>query len=463
MRRRLLLVLVGTVALVLLVHDVPLASHLERVERDRVVTGLERDAFTLAGRTEEALEGGTAADSPLLAEMVEAYSLENDVRVVVVDRDANAVIVSDPDGVAQPDFSNRPEIVAALTGDPATGERDSVTLGERLFFVAVPVLSGEEIVGAIRLSAPADTVSDAARSRVRGLLVVALISLLIATVVALVLAGTVTGPLRRLRSTTQQPATGDLTARAETGDGPGEVRDLASSFNAMADRLQQLVEQQRAFAGTASHQLRTPLTALRLRLEHVRRSITGDETAAADVDDAIAETDRLHRMIEGLLTLSRIEGSLATPVVVDLSTVLEDRAAYWAPLADERGVDLIVRSEPGRRAVTTDGAVEQIVDNLVDNALEVAPTGSVIELAVHPTHDGLELHVVDQGPGLSDDEREIAFDRFWRADDATPGGSGLGLAVVRQLAVAAGGGAVLRPNPTGRGIDAVVTFRAAPA
>jgi signal transduction histidine kinase len=455
MRTRLLLVLVGVVALVLAVHDLPLAAHLDRVERDRLVTKLERDAFILAGRLEEGLEDGTAADQVALQALVTRYGAEEEVRVVVVDADATAVVGTEAD--AGEDFSNRPEIDTALDGRPTTGERESVTLGEGLFFVAVPVLSGDDVVGAVRLSAPERVVDDRAADRVRGLFVVAINSLLIATGAALILSWSVTRPLARLRATTLRLADGDLSARAATDDGPPEVRDLAGAFNRTADRLEDLIDRQKSFAGTASHQLRTPLTALRLRLEQLAERVGDDEVASRRVGDAIGEADRLHRMIEGLLLLSRAEQAGTAIRAVDLGALAEERVAHWSPLAAERDVRLVADVAERVEAQALPGAVEQIVDNLVDNALEVSPAAATVTVAVRPSGATAELHVVDEGPGLSAEDRERAFDRFWRAADSAPGGSGLGLSIVRQLAVASGGEASLR-EAVGGGIDATVTL-----
>lgn len=457
MRNRLLLVLVGVVALVLAVHDIPLAGHLQRVERDRLVTSLERDAFLLAGRAEEALEGGTAAQQPELGELVSRYSREKDVRVAIVDSDATGVVGSD-DAVLEENFDNRPEFTEALGGFPTTGERFSVTLGEDLFYVAVPVWSGEEIVGAVRLTAPERVVSDRAADRVRGLLAVAVISLLIAVAVAWLLAQSVIKPISRLRAATDQLAMGDLSARADDAQGPAEIKALAGSFNSMAGRLGQLVDRQRAFAGTASHQLRTPLTALRLRLEQLSVEVGDDADLAHTVEEALVETDRLHRMIEGLLALTRAEDAAAGPVEVDLGAVLRSRAEHWAPLADERSVALVVDAAEGVIVLAVAGAVEQIIDNLVDNALEVSPSGSSIQMTVSAGTHVAELHIIDQGPGLSETDRAQAFDRFWRGTGSAPGGSGLGLAIVQQLAAASDGSAELRRSAAG-GIDAVVHFR----
>lgn len=454
--------MVGVVALVLAVHDIPLANHLERVERDRLVTKYERDAFILAGRAEEALEDGSADADAGLNAIVVRYASEEDVEVVVADANATGVISSDSDKVGE-DLTNRDEIVRALSeGDPQTGERYSQTLDGDLFFVAVPVLSGNERVGAVRISAPEAIVSGRVDRRIRGLLFVALLSLLIASVVAWLFARSVSRPLGRLSDATDRFAAGDLSTRAETDAGPPEVRDLAASFNSMADRLEQLVDRQRAFAGTASHQLRTPLTALRLRLEQLAADVTevdeSDPTARANVESAVTEADRLHRMIEGLLALSRAEDAAVGPIAVDIGSVLRGRADYWGPLADESGVTIDVAAPDGIVADAIPGGVEQIVDNLVDNALEVSPPGSHLVMSVAVVDGVAELHVVDEGPGLSATERSLAFDRYWRAEDASAGGSGLGLAIVEQLAEAGGGSAELREAPSG-GIDAVVRFR----
>lgn len=460
MRTRLLIIMVGVVALVLAVHDIPLARHLERVERDRLSTKYERDAFILAGRMEEALEDGAVAGDAGLRAIVLRYASEEQVEVVVVDRDALAVVSSDTTKIGE-DMSNRIEISEALaSGDPQTGERPSATLGQELYYVSVPVLSGTDRVGAVRISAPEQAVADRVDARIRGLLFVALLSLLIASAVAWLFARSVTRPLARLEDTTDRLASGDLDARADDEDGPGEVRALAASFNSMANRLGQLVDRQRDFAGTASHQLRTPLTALRLRLEQLAMQVDDQPEIGETVDRALVETDRLHRMIEGLLALSRAEDAAAGTVEVDLAAAVRERAEHWRPLADEQDVRIEVTAPAGTEVVAVAGAVEQIVDNLVDNALEVSPAGSALTLSVVPDGSTAVLHVIDEGPGMADGDRERAFERFWRAEDAPVGGSGLGLAIVRQLAAAGDGTVELRAAPSG-GIDAVVRFRAA--
>ena len=208
----------------------------------------------------------------------------------------------------------------------------------------------------------------------------------------------------------------------------------------------------------ASHQLRTPLTALRLRLENLEAAIP--PAAADDLRAAVAETGRLARLVDGLLTLARAEAAPTRREVVDPATVVADRQAVWAPLAAEQDVELTVQPGSAAPVWAVPGALEQVLDNLLANALRVAPAGSRVEIAVREAGGWVELHVIDQGPGMAAEQRQRAFDRFWRASSADPDGTGLGLAIVRQLLEASGGTAELRPN-AGGGLDAVARLRPA--
>ncbi len=463
MRWRLVAVFVGIVVAVLAAHDIPLALHLRQVERDRLVTALERDAFTLAGRAEEALDDGEARSNPELQALVDTYRTDQGARVIITDEDGIAMVVSDEEARAGAVYATRPEIATALAGAPTSGTRTSNTLGTDLVYVAVPVLSGPDVIGAVRLTYPASVIEDRLAERVRALLVVAAMTVAMALAAGVLLAGTVTRPLRQLRDATERLAVGDLTVRAPV-EGPAEMRSLAQAFNAMSDRLAGLVEEQRAFAGDASHQLRTPLTALRLRLERAAELVDTDPDGARQrLEAAGEETERLQHLVGGLLALARADGRDQPRVVVDLAALVRERAEVWQPLAEEQGIEIRVEAPAALPVQAVAGAIEQIVDNLVDNALGASTAGTTVELVARPLAPAgpgqvpkAELHVLDRGPGMSNEHRERAFDRFWRGG-TTQGGSGLGLAIVAQLARASGGGAALRARDGG-GIDAVATF-----
>jgi signal transduction histidine kinase len=263
-------------------------------------------------------------------------------------------------------------------------------------------------------------------------------------------------PLRRLDEQALALGHGDLAARASVVGGPPEVVSLAATFNEMAAQLDALVTAQRRFVSDASHQLRTPLTALRLRLENLDPT---EPTAMATTQGAaLDEVARLTRLVDGLLSLARAENHRPELELLDVAAVTAERHAAWAPLAAERGVELRAPDPAPVLAAAVPGHVEQILDNLIDNALEATTAGGHVVLRVAPAAGGIEVHVVDDGPGLSDDERSHAFDAFWtRANGASSKGAGLGLAIAAQLARTSGGSLRLDRSATG-GIDAVARF-----
>lgn len=457
LRWGLALVLVGFTAVVLLVQDVPLTSYIRDVERDRIVTGLQRDAFTLASGSEEPMRQGVDG-LPQLHATASGYAGQTGARVVITDAAGVAVVTSDGADVGT-SYRNRPEIATALAGHADAGVRDSTTLGEPLLYVAVPIRYGDQTLGSVRLTYHAGLVDSQVDARVHRLELVGLVTVVAAAVIALLVASAVTRRLRRLRDAAEQVAAGELSARVDTA-GAGELGDLATSFNTMAGRVQQLVAGQRDFAGDASHQLRTPLTALRLRLEQASSVVTADPVAAREgLAAATAEVDRLQRLIDGLLMLARADGPQDVRVRVDLAEVARDRVAAWEPLAEERSAQIraIVQAPCWVGAVP--GTVEQIVDNYLDNALEVTPTDGTITVRVDRAGTRCTLSVEDAGPGLTPGQREHAFDRFWQAG-ADGSGSGLGLAVVRSLGQASGAEVRLdAAHP--HGVRAIAVFTAA--
>lgn len=452
-----MLAMVGFTVVVLAVQGVPFAFYLTGVERERMVTELERDAFVLAGRLEEALESGGAGADPAVAELVAGYSASSGARVVAVDSEGVVVATSDPDpSRVGESFLSRPEIAAALEGSIATGERYSRTLQMDLLYVAVPVLSGDRVQGAVRLSYPGQEFAAAAARQVWGLVGVAIVTVLAAAAIAAVFAGGITRRLRLLQTVTEDLAAGDLATRADESTGMPEVRALARSFNRMAARLSGLIDAQRAFASDASHQLRTPLTALRLRLEGARSLIGTDPQAAQErLTAAEAELDRLGSLIDGLLALSRAEAPRQAVGVHDAAAIARQRVEQWGPLAEDAGVSIVYHGPATAPVIALDTALEQIIDNLIDNALQASPAGTSIVVAVEVDRS-VVVHVRDRGPGMTAADRARAFDRFWRGSSDGEG-TGLGLAIVAQLAFASGGSAAVDPRPGG-GLDASATF-----
>lgn len=463
MKWRLMAAFAGLIVMVLIAHDVPLVSYLKDVERDRLLSDLRSDAFLLAGVAENVLSGDDLSSDGLRSTVSE-YAVDREAYVVVVDRAGTLVASSRADDELGQLFANenRPEFAEALAGSPTSGHRSSVDAGGDIVFVAVPVRSGANVVGVVRITFPAQVIDERANEKVRGLILVGAISLIAAALAAIMVANTIASPLKRLQRRTEQLAAGDFTQRAPDNEGPPELRGLARSFNKMTERIATLVGNQRAFVGDASHQLRTPLTALRLQLERASAAADHDSDLTRELLDAATyETERLQRLVEGLLMIARSEGSTPTLERINVSEIVRERASVWGPFADERGVHLRLECPDGLLAMAVPNALEQIVDNYVDNAVGVSSRDDTVTISARAVPIGVRVEVVDQGPGMQPEHLARAFDRFWRAPEAPHGGSGIGLAVVHQLAALGGAAVALRNRPDRSGLIASVELPAA--
>ena len=454
MRTRLIAAFLAIALAILVTQDLPLASYLRTVERERVLLALERDAWQVADTFEPLI---AEHDFVAMSRVADTYSAESKARVEVVDESAT-VLASTKAGELGYDYSNRPEIEAALAGEAITGQRDSALLGGRMLYVVVPIRSGTQVTGALRLTYPAAEVDAIVTDHLRSLYLAGALTLLVAITAAVLLAGAYTSRLRRIHAATEQLATGDLSARIESVEGGApELQGLEQSFNLMAARLQTLIESQQAFASDASHQLRTPLTALRLRLENAVERVREPESTATALEAAVVEVQRLQVLVDGMLALTRLESQSAHIGETAVTPVIDGRLDLWCPLAEERQITIACDVPNGLFVQAADGTLEHVLDSYLDNALEFAPDRSTITISAIAHDHSVEFHVTDSGPGMTESSRTRAFDRFWRgrADGA---GTGLGLAIAARMAEVSGGNVRLDAAEP-HGIDAVVTLQ----
>lgn len=441
MTRRLLLGYLGITLFVLVALEVPLGLQNQRNERRDLAMKVEHDATTIASVAENAVQQPTRAELRSVARYVYAYAQSSRSRVVITDARGSALIDTAPVVPAEASFASRPEIRSALAGTVASGTRHSNTLRTNLFYVAVPVASGGSVYGAVRVTFPTSSVEARIARYWWILAAIGAVVLAAAAVVGVAIARFVTRPLLGLEHAAAAVGEGELDVRAPVHEGPPEVRSLARAFNATVAKLGRVLRSQEEFLSDASHELRTPLTALRLRLE------TGD------VDGALSEVERLSEMVEGLLELARADVRAVPAREVDAGAVARERVEHWRPLAEERGVQLRCEADGRAPVHAAPERLAQVLDNLLANALEVAPGGSAVTVVAR----GGELRVRDAGPGMSSDDRARAFDRFWHK---SADGTGLGLAIVRRLVEADGGEVELAEAPGG-GVEAVVRLRRA--
>jgi two-component system sensor histidine kinase BaeS len=286
----------------------------------------------------------------------------------------------------------------------------------------------------------------------------------VALIVALLSAGlisiTLVRPLRRLTLATDRMGEGDLAARADVGGG-AELARLGSSFNRLASSLEREDELRRAAAADIAHELRTPVTGIVARIEAAQDGVMADPEAnlAAMHEEAL----RLARLIEDVSQLAEAEKPelLVEKARVDVGVVVRQRAAALSDFF--RAKDIAFEREVRPVAVHADASrLEQIVDNLLSNALRYTDAGGAVRLRVERRGAYAVLEVSDTGIGIAPDEMPRIFDRFWRSDRSrsrATGGSGIGLAVVRELVEAHSGDVEVESAP-GRGTLFRVTLPA---
>lgn len=351
------------------------------------------------------------------------------------------------------------QVTAALSGHTVQQWQEDPQDG---LLVLRPAYSGTRIVGAAAVQRAAHPLNEQVASLWLGLGLTGLAAILLATTLSIALARWVGRPLRRLDATADRFGAGELTVRASTVMGPPETRHLASTFNDMAGRLEALIGSHRTLVADISHQLRTPLAALRLRLELLHDDV--DTAAAGELDGALGEIARLSRLVDGLLAVARAEQTQPAPATVDLTQLVSERVAIWSPLAQERHIQLLTSSSQASVAATP-GHLEQVLDNLLANALDVTPSEGQITVSIRQHHDLVKLEVIDSGPGMTPAQRAQAFRRFWTQPADSPSrdstsGSGLGLAIVHRL-ITVDGGTIQLTNIPGLGLSVQMDLHAA--
>jgi two-component system OmpR family sensor kinase len=277
-------------------------------------------------------------------------------------------------------------------------------------------------------------------------------------------------PVDQMVETATGIAAGDLTMRVPDADGHTELGKLGAALNNMLTKIEESVSARiasearlRRFVSDASHELRNPLTSVRGYAELYRQgAITSPDAMTNAMGRIESEGARMARLVDDLLMLARLDEDQGLQMApVDLAAIASEAVADFAVVTPEHPIDLAVEGEAG---VTGDAArLRQVIDNLLSNVRIHTPSGTPVHVTVRRSGEGVALTVADEGPGLSPEQQEHVFDRFWRADPArsrSKGGSGLGLAIVASIVEAHGGRVDVRSTP-GKGsvFDVVIPAR----
>ncbi|HKR67388.1 MAG TPA: HAMP domain-containing sensor histidine kinase [Streptosporangiaceae bacterium] len=445
MARRIALVVVALVAVLLSVAAIPLGVLTASQDQRDFRTDTLAAATTVSSVAEEFL--GDHAAAATLAHSIAGLKRRGDL-VAVYTADGTKVAGTQP----------VPGVTRKIISGHRTDWGPQVSTASERMTVVIPVRNDARSVrlGTVALARSTEPLEHRL-TVLRGWLgAVSALALLAAALIATALARWVSRPLGSLEAAAQHLGDGDFTARAPVAAGPPEVRRLAGIFNRMAGRLEALVSGHQAMMADVSHQLRTPLAALRLRLDVL--AIQAPDHLVEELAGAHDEIGRLSRMVDGLLAVARAENVTAAPVAVAVEAVIRDRCAAWKPAADEKPVELSTAAIGPLTARMREGHLEQILDNLLANAIEAVPSRGNIRLTALQAGDRIRIVVADDGPGMTEQQQQAAFRRF---ASARPGGTGLGLAIVHRLITADGGTAELSDTPGG-GLTVVLDVPAMP-
>jgi signal transduction histidine kinase len=449
MTRRVAAALVVLSLALLVAAVVPLALGAIAHERDSFVQDTARTAASIAGIAEARLGDGVADDPALSAALVTAARQGDELLLL---NSHGTVVVSQ--GVPQDAAWRRLVAQSTLQNDPTTEVTNDRVIAVQTVWDDGK-LSGTAI-GTVVLERPTGPLNQNIAHLWLYLVGLSGAAMIAAVLIAIYFARWVGRPLARLDGAARKIADGDLTVRAKTRYGPPELRRTAATFNMMAGRLEALVHGHRAMLADASHQLRTPLTALRLRLDLL--AADSGPAAAAELAGAQEEIARLSRLVDGLLATARAEAVTEQLEQIDVVHAVSERVAAWQPVADGNGVKLLADAPPPSPpppVALGAGHLEQILDNLIDNAIEaIGGRGGTVCVSVAKSATGTTLTVADDGPGMTPHERSRAFLRY---TTGSQNGTGLGLAIVHRLVTANGGTITLADTPGG-GLTVAVEF-----
>jgi signal transduction histidine kinase len=451
MTRRIVVALVLLTMAILGAAVVPLGLAAIAHARDAFVYGTARTASSIAGIAEARL--GDDSPDPALSTAMVAAAREHD-ELLLIDKRGHVVVSQ---GVPANGDWRKLVTQATQQSGPTTELTSKQAIAVQIVWGDGP-LSGTPI-GTVVLERPTTGLDQQIDNLWLYLIGLGGAAMVAAVLIAMYFARWVGRPLARLDAAARKIADGDLSVRAKARYGPPELRRMAATFNMMAGRLEALVHGHRAMVADASHQLRTPLTALRLRLDLL--AVDSSPATAAELAGAQEEIARLSRLVDGLLATARAESVTEQLEQTDVVEVVRERVDAWQPVGDGHGVKLIAEPVPLQSPLVALGAghLEQILDNLIDNAIEaIGDTGGTVRIAVARSESGVTLTVADDGPGMTAQERSRAFLRF---TTGSQNGTGLGLAIVHRL-VTANGGTIRLADTPGGGLTVEVEFSGAP-
>ncbi len=440
--------LLAVAAIIAVMNTYPLIMAEDMVFSSKAAA-LRRQALVIGSAlsVSEALTAESAGQTMALLEDVQA------TRVLVTDGEGRILYDNSTLDNRRDGYALMGEVVAALGGRDVwrLEYRDGAFRGR----AAVPVVYRGEILGCVYLYEYDGEQAEILLSIQNNLRNISIVICAAATVLALLFSEALTRSAGRLLAAIRRLRGGEYGHRAVIRGGD-EMAQLAGEFNQMAERLQTTEEARRRFVSDASHELKTPLASIRLLTDSILQNDSVDMgTVREFVSDIGDEADRLTRISERLLTLTRLDaGAEREREPVELGAVTARVADMLLPLAKANGIALERKLEPACALLANEDDLYQVAFNLIENAIKYNVPGGRVDVSVFRQEDKVVLSVADTGVGIPAEDMPRIFDRFYRVDKARSrerGGTGLGLSIARDIARLHNGDITAEPNPAGRG------------
>lgn len=380
----------------------------------------------------------------------------------VIDRKGGVIAASAAQKTHQGDLLEQGDIIGLQQGKVSIRQGKSPVYNETVLWVIEPVEDNNRVIGGLIVYSPIMGITQT-MTKVRNLfLYSAVVSLVFSAIVVYFLAKYVTGPLQDINRVAKQLACGKLGERVQVKQGD-EIGDLAEAFNHMAGQIEKQERMRRDFVADVSHELRSPLTNIQGFIEAM---MDGKDKTPADRSRYLGiihkETLRLSRLVNELLDLARFDSGTAAPESkpINIVEVVRNSITKINPLLQDKSLSVEFNNENTQHAgplmVNANGdRMEQVITNLLDNAIRYSPEGSLIQIKIKPEKDSVAVTVADQGEGIPAEDLPMIWERFYKVDKSrarTAGGTGLGLAIVKKI-VESWGGQVMAASQMGQGTE----------
>lgn len=407
------------------------------------------EAYTLADALET--DFGTPHGKLQMEHAIGKLTSDEPDRLAVLDSDG--IVISSTDN-----FINKGDKLADIS--KVQNGRHSITINEHAeddqehISVLVPIEHAGKTAGAVMAWILESDYQKSLRpiKHVTALAMFVVISL--SVFISLLLAKALIKPIRRMRQLSRRISNGDLSIRVDNSSSD-ELGELASDLNSMASRLQDMESMRRDFLGNVSHELRSPVSNIRITSEVLERRAQrlGDDSVGL-FQTIVTETQRLESMISELMELTAIESGVLTleQEVIDLKAMLENLRDSYQPYAEKKNITLGLLADPSIQVVADVARLERVIRNLLDNAIKFTPEDGQVVISARRMDGEIVIEVTDSGDGILTEDLPRVFERFYRADKARQrrGGAGIGLAIVKSI-IEAHGGSVEAYSEEGRG------------